>query len=354
MNRLLKGRGKILAALFMLSGAVSLPAWACQVTSGTIDMPGVNIRLSNIQQGVTLYRGSHHINYTCYAPGANDSLQTNLAFTQAFYTNIMNSDFGRSGLGVNIIIQEKDSPEVTITWAELKSHRAGDLFQFGKNRKGDTGVVPFEPVYLSADITLELFIDNKFNNTQSFMVNGMDALTVYNSSRPGITESGPKGNAKTGTFSVRILSNSLGKVIVTPLLVNLGNFYTSFNGTKRSAPFTVTAQQQEGVVAPFLMPLKIKFIPQDGLELTDNDTAMKLKNTGNASDNGLQLSIEDTATGGKISFNKDEGMGDISLGGSAASGSVAKTYVAVLSEVPGADVTTGRFEARSTVIVTYE
>lgn len=353
MNRLLKGRGKILAALFMLSGAVSLPAWACQVTSGVIDMPSVNIRLDNIQQGVTLYRGSHHINYTCFVPGVIYSFQTHLAFTPDFYTNIINSNFGRSGLGVNIIIQEKDAPAVTISWTDLKSHRAGELFRFGKYRNGDADAVPGKTINLSADITLELFVDNKFNSTQSFMVNGINIIKIQNNSTNN-GESGVLTPAKTGPFSVRILSNGLGKVIVTPLLVNLGNFYTSFNGTKRSAPFTVTAQQMENAVTSFLMPLKIKFIPQDGLELTDNDTAMKLKNTGNVSDNGLQLSIEDTATGGKISFNKDEGMGDISLGGSAASGSVAKTYVAVLSEVPGADVTTGRFEARSTVVVTYE
>lgn len=365
MNRLLKGRGKILAALFMLSGAVSLPAWGivapqasyCTVTSGNpLNMQNVNVNISNAVPGTVLYKStSHHIEYTCYLVPSFQTPQfrTNLRFSADFLA--LKNTMINLGLGVNIIIKEDASGSVTIPWADIKNSAAGKLFPFGDYITIDQDEVNkkyYMTVKKSADITLELFVENTFKNTQLILpVGTMNAIDIYtNDGGYGSSEGIP---VKTSGFNIRILPDNLGKVVISPRLVQLGHFYTT-DISKRSQPFTVTAQQANNTNVAFSVPLRIRFEPQAGLEMTADKTAVKIKNTGDANDNGLQLSIEDTDSGKKVVFGEDEDMGIISMGSNVASGQVPKRYVAVLDKIPGVpDVITGKFEVSGTVVVTY-
>ncbi|EBA9086138.1 hypothetical protein CEH81_11265 [Salmonella enterica] len=351
MNR--PGLWGIPAVLIILLSLVSLPARAiddgCTTLSGTVQLSNVNLNISKITAVQVVYSSSHTISYTCTRGGMNDgAFQTHMVFTPAFRDFI--NQIIPLGLGLRLHITETDLKSVTgttdITWTQIQNAitSLGKTVKFGPERSqyqyGETAT-------LSADISLELFVANKIKNTLTVKtISGMQIMDLVSSPK----SSYKKAAIYTGGFNLRILPDSLGKVDISPMLVSLGHFYIT-DAEKRSGSFTVTARQQDSANNAFNVALRIRFNAPAGMSLTAGDTAVLLKNTGDAGDNGLQLSIVEDGSEKKVIFNKDEEMGNIDIG-TSPSGLRQKTYHAVLDKA-GTPVT-GNFQVSSIVTVTYD
>ncbi|EDU6366527.1 TPA: hypothetical protein MM834_004264 [Salmonella enterica subsp. houtenae] len=351
MNR--PGLWGIPAVLIILLSLVSFPARAiddgCTTSLGTVQLSNVNSNISTATSGQILYSSSHTISYTCTRGGQNDGdFQTHVVFTSAF-SGLMET-IRTLGLGLRLHITETDSKGTSgttdITWGQIQEifRLPGKSFKFGPARNqygyGDTAT-------LSAVISLELFVDTKIKNTLTLQtISGMKIMDLVSSS----SGSSKRAAIYTGGFNLRLLPDNLGKVDISPMLVSLGHFYIT-DAEKKSGSFTVTARQQSPANNAFNVALRIRFNAPAGMSLTADDTAVLLKNTGDAGNNGLQLSIVEDESGKKVIFNKDEEMGNIDIG-TSSSGLRQKTYHAVLDKA-GTPVT-GNFQVSSTVTVTYD
>ncbi len=350
MNRLLKGLREIPAVLLILLSAASFPVWAgCTTGSGNVQLNNINVNNGNIQAGDVLYSTSHTIKYTCQRGGMSDGdFQTYMTFTEDFRRLLQ--QFQTLGLGVNLTVMEKDDKtevtgDVSIPWADIQNAitASGRQLVFGPLRNSYKN---FETASFTTTIKLELFINHAFTN--GFLIKtlpGMGAINIVSSSR-GL---GSAALINISGFSIRIFSSNLGSVDISPLLVHLGRFYTT-DTQKRSEPFTITARQKNAANDNFPVALRIRFASPAGLTLTDEKRAVLLKNKYDSNNNGLQLSIEDNS-GGKVTFDNDEEMGDITMG-KRTMGSIQKQYTAVLNTT-GDPIKTGDFEVAIPVVITY-
>ncbi|ECG5802332.1 hypothetical protein VQZ79_003523 [Salmonella enterica] len=348
MNR--PGLWGIPAVLLILLSIISLPARAfddgCTTLSGSVQLSNVNSNISTATSGQILYSSSHTISYKCTRGGISaGGFQTHMIFTSAFSDLI--GLFKQLGLGLRLQITETDSKGVSgtvnITWSQIQGNTGGRALNFGPLRNG---YKYGEEAILSANINLELFVDNDFKNTMLVKpISGMQIMDLVSSS----SGSAKRAAISTGGFNLRLLPDNLGTVDISPMLVSLGHFYTT-DAEKKSGSFTVTARQQNAANSAFSVALRIRFNAPVGMSLTAGKTAVLLKNTGDSGDNGLQLSIVEDESGKKVVFDKDEEMGNINIG-TSPSGRIQKTYHAVLDKT-GVPVT-GNFQVSSTVTVTY-
>ncbi|EDX6409117.1 hypothetical protein CD625_002812 [Salmonella enterica subsp. enterica serovar Oranienburg] len=351
MNR--PGLWGIPAVLLILLSLVSLPARAiddgCTTSSGTVQLSNVNANTSTTTSGQILYSSNHTISYKCTRGGmSSGDFQTHVVFSPAFRT-LMES-FKNLGLGLCLHITEKDSKgtsgTVDITWKQIQEifPSPGKTFKFGPLRSSQYKYG--ETATLSAVVSLELFVDTKFNDVMLVKpIPGMQIMDLVSS----LGGSSIKAAIFTGGFNLRILPDNLGTVDISPMLVSLGHFYIT-DAEKKSGSFTVTARQQNAANSAFSVALRIRFNAPAGMSLTADKTAVLLKNTGDSGDNGLQLSIVEDESGKKVIFDKDEEMGNINIG-TSSTGRAQKTYHAVLDKT-GVPVT-GNFQVSSTVTVTY-
>lgn len=379
MNWLLKGMQRRLAGLFIVLSAAAFPAWGitfesvCTPDSITnIHINSVNVRQSMLSTGTVLDISQwYNVPYTCTV-GISSAKKHNpsLVFTPDFATVITTID--RLGLGLSMTVQDQDTDAGTQTteigWDQIKKvgNTAGGtgnavIFPFGsviKLKPGNDDTI----VHRTMSVQLKLLVETTYRGDMLLLtVPAMSALNIISNSE-GFTGTGGRP-LKTSSFAIRIFPDNLGNVTISPLLVNFGRFFTT-DASKKSQPFTVTAQQKNRPSQSFQVPLTIRFGAPSGLELTPDNQSVKLKNTSvttceggttceQKTDNGLALSITDSATGKKVTFNKEEDMGDISLDKDSLSGLIRKTYYAELNTIPGATVQTGRFEVSVPVVVRY-
>ncbi|HIB1392492.1 TPA: hypothetical protein ACWV4T_005199 [Salmonella enterica subsp. enterica serovar Muenchen] len=377
MNWLLKGMQRRLAGLFIVLSVATFPAWGITESVCTPDsavavhINSVNVRQSLISAGTVLDTSQwYNVPYTCIVgvSSARES-KTSLVFTPQFAGIIQ--QISRLGLGLSMTVQDQDQTAGTKTteigWDQIKEAGGttdgtgnAKIFPFGfkielKPGNDDT------TVHRTMRIQLKLYVVTTYKSDMLILtVPGMPALYIL-SNNEGF------GNYQkalsTSAFSIRIFPDNLGNVTISPLLVNFGRFFTT-DASKKSQPFTVTAQQKNRPSQSFQVPLTIRFGAPSGLELTPDNQSVKLKNTSvttceggipceQKNDNGLALSITDSITGKKVIFNKDEDMGNISLDKDSLSGLIRKTYYAELNTIPGATVQTGRFEVSVPVVVRY-
>ncbi|ELF6713929.1 hypothetical protein RA350_004439, partial [Salmonella enterica] len=267
-----------------------------------------------------------------------------LVFSQPYFTTF-SSILKNMGLGIQFIITEKGK-SATFTWDEIQKIANGNEL-----RKEFGEVLPSGISDHNATIKMDFLYTTEYKESSS-VTNIGGAINVMNINP---TNAAPKENGfNLSPFNVRILRRGLGKVDITPSLVNLGHFYTSDKSSpSKQANFMVTARQ---VLRPapgqaFTLPLQVTF-GTGALSPSDNGQALNLVNMDNSTPNGLQLSVKESSTGSPITFDKKEELGDISIN-SQLSGMVSKTYTAEVKPAPGATVQTGKFSAAIPVTVTY-
>lgn len=356
MKRLLNG---ILAILFLVASFPSMATGSladskCHVTSGTILLKNINLKLENIHTGTLLHSSQpYSVNYACYLyPSFGTNYVPTLRFTSEFGQAIRK--LSDAGLGMNMTIQEDGQTQRDIPWSEIKKASGGVVLKsFGAAMS--TKYPPDEPdgatvIKRHATITLELFVVTEFVQNKMLILD-IPAIPAFNIVTTGNGAGGYGAAAYTGAFSIRFLPDNLGKVTVSPSVVRLGHFYTSRNELFKTAEFKVQASQKNGASTPFSVPLLISFNPSVNMTLLD-ETSVRLVNNGDSAGNGLKLSVRDE-NGNMVKFNTPVTMDTIHIGYSGSPGNVTKVYTAVVQNIPGETVKTGNFSASMSVIVTY-
>ncbi|EIK0627691.1 hypothetical protein LJT19_004238 [Salmonella enterica] len=318
----------------------------CLVTSGSvINLNNVNITPDNTGTGSVLYSSNVKTDYTCNTFGGTTqrpALVFNLPYFKAFAKTLDDS-----GLGMNLTITESGNNPVEFSWDEIRKTSGNELIKnFGAQLPAGTTTAR------SATIKIDILYVTAFSQS-STVINIPAASNVLNIVPVSYAER-PNG-ISLSSFNIRVLRNGLGTVDIIPPFVNLGHFYTTLEPSQsKQATFRVTARQVLGSAwgQAFTLPLAVTF--GKGTLSGDTPQTLNLVNTdGNntGQPNGLQLSIQD-GTGRPITFDTEEPLGDINIT-APASGSVSKTYTAVVTPKPGGTVKTGIFSAAIPVTVTY-
>ncbi|EGX3500311.1 fimbrial protein [Salmonella enterica] len=363
-----------LMVLAMMAGAAALPVQAvgsdesyCNVTDGFLPFTSINLRAGKYSENDTIKDFDFTIKYTCrtFVGSYNYGwFQPTLITSTAFKNGV--ALLYKAGLALELHIQEDPSPSnpggppaVDMNWNEIKGDGGGTIIKkpFGALLPVPDSKNP-NPIDTPRTARLwgKIYVDRAFTNTAIVVdIPGQTALEIVplNIERPFTHKTG----VTIPSFSIRILPDNLGTVKITPSpVVDFGRIYaTSLDTlTKTSPPFTVTATQTNGSTVTFKVPLNIEF-DTGGQTLTDNDQAIKLRNRTTQEENGLKLSITDTGTGEKVTFNKAVPMGERSLSfGPNISDSISQQYTAKVEPVSNKpDIKTGTFNAGVTVKVTY-
>ncbi|EBH0782626.1 hypothetical protein FJ875_20570 [Salmonella enterica] len=378
VNRIIKKLIKkmVLPLLTILLITTGFPVWAdssCSVTGGIIQLNDVNLQEGEVSPGKILYTNTHQVTYTCSVTAQNQTFNWYPALSAA------GSHFGdvitllRSlGLAMEITIQEPGA-SATINWETLQKNNF--TTRFGTVMGTDSGKFStctgepdtperFHCTYRrTADITVKLFVENKFKsvNISTPVPSINDALFIVPvawGATSGIPGTSGKG-INTSPFNIRILSADLFKLEITPPTVNLGRLYKTDTNLFRSGAFDVKVIQQKDAAPDqsFTLPLDITF-QRGQLSLTSDNKGLILKNTddesGNSDGNGLQLAIRDKTSNELVTFDKKQPVGDLNIDSNrAGANSVTRQYAVEVSRINGAEIKTGRFTASVPVIVTY-
>lgn len=321
--------------------------WSYCDANGHVGIQNINLKGGTFFTGQELQSVTVPISYTCYTKWKS--------YGPSYYTTLNLYNMGevvtalkKSGLGMDIIVQEGSGTPVTFTWKEIQASFSG----WSSSKVFGQYMDPEKTYNRSGTLTLRIFVDNAF--TKAFLNINIPSSTInilpYNP--VGVTP--PTVSFKPLTvsaFNLRFIPDNSGSVVISPSVVRMGYFYTEYKETMvpREIPFTVTAQQNIGTQAPFLAPLAIEF-KTNGLMLADADTSVTLKNT-KGEDNGFRLSVVDEA-GNPVHFNTKADMGSINLD-NGSGGKIIKKYKAKVEPVPGAMIKTGSFSAAMTVVITY-
>lgn len=352
--------------LATLLSAAGLPVWAAAHTFSYCDVSGPRVVLSNVNlnadesAGTTVFENTHTIQYDCHVTAAGGL---------TFYPTLIPDAGGKFqglitllqglGLAMDITIRESGGSPQTVNWTTLKS--GGWKKQFGAvmptdDKHGGTA----EPDYYyryhrSADITLKLYLETKYKENNLVKTVPPQNDLLYIMADPAATTEKGKGIDTTG-FNIRVLSPGLGRVEINPTTVHLGHFIKTSDATlTRHGDFTVTARQ---VLRPapgqsFELPLNIRF-NKGALSATTDNQHLALKNTGDAEDNGLQLSIKDKDTGTPVTFGENTLMGKLSVTPSGAlTNNIIKNYTIEVNRRSGMDVKAGKFTGAITAEITY-
>lgn len=326
--------------------------WSKCDANGNVNIPDINLKGGQYSPGQELQKITVPISYTCETKWSSIG---GFVYSAAMYLSdmgqIVNALKG-SGLGMDIIAQEGGNTPVTFTWKEIQAGFSG----WSKSKSFGQRMDQSKIYNLSGTLTLRIFVDVVYKNTFLNIVIPASTLHIlpYNPTQPGSVVYPPTVSYKPLTisaFNLRFIPDNSGRVIISPLVVNLGHFYTEYKDTMvaREAPFTVTAQQNIGTQSPFVAPLAIEFKTND-VTSADSDTSVTLKNTKGEA-NGFRLSVVDDS-GNQVHFNKQADMGSINLD-NASGGKIIKNYKAKVEPIPGAEIKTGNFSAAMTVVVTY-
>lgn len=318
----------------------------CSVTGGgTIQLQDINITPDNFNTGSILYSSPPEtVNYACNA-FAGKVYKPELVFKLDYFKSFSKA-LDNAGLGMNLTITESGNTPVLFSWDEIKGASGNELRKpFGKQ-------LPPGITERTATIKMDILYTKAYSESSAVknipaVANVMNIVPISYANRPnGIGLS---------SFNIRILRRGLGTVDITPSLVNLGHFYTTWTPSQnKQATFRVTARQvlRPAVGQEFTLPLSVTF--GKGALSGDTPQTLNLLNSGGTGTdyaNGLQLSIQDDA-GNLITFDKEAPLGNITIT-SSVSGNVSRTYTAIVSPKPGGTVTTGRFSAAIPVTVTY-
>ncbi|EAA7933214.1 adhesion protein [Salmonella enterica subsp. enterica] len=321
--------------------------WSYCDANGHVSIQNINLKGGEYVTGQELQSVTVPISYTCYTKWKS--------YGPSYYTTLNLYNMGevvtalkKSGLGMDITVQEGTSASVTFTWKEIQAGFSG----WSNSKVFGQYMDPEKTYNRSGTLTFRIFVYQVF--TKTFLNINIPSSTInilpYNPA--GITP--PSVSFKPLTvsgFNLRFIPDSSGRVIVSPSVINLGHFYTEYKDTMvaREATFTVTAQQNIGTQTPFVTPLAIEF-KTNGLTLADADTSVTLKNTKGEA-NGFRLSVMDE-TGATVKFNTKTEMGIINLD-NASGGKIIKNYKAKVEPIPGAEIKAGSFSVAMTVVVTY-
>ncbi|ENZ9960056.1 fimbrial protein [Salmonella enterica] len=315
--------------------------------SGNINIQNINLKGGQFITGQELQSITIPISYTCTTAYKSYGPDYNATVSLSNVEPMVNA-LKKSGLGMDVIIQESGRSPVTFTWKEIQAGFSGwsSAKVFGQTLYAQN------TYNLSGTLTLQIFVDQAF--TKTFLNINIPA-SVFNI-LPYKPSSVPPPKVSytpltVSAFNLRFIPDNSGRVIISPSVVRMGHFYTEYKETMvaREVPFTVTAQQNTGTQTPFVAPLAIEF-QTNGLTLADADSSVTLKNT-KGEVNGFRLSIEDD-TGTPVKFNTKADMGSINLD-NGAGGRIVKQYKAKVEPVPGVDIKTGDFSAAMTIVVTY-
>ncbi|ECJ2493733.1 fimbrial protein [Salmonella enterica subsp. diarizonae] len=315
--------------------------------SGHINIQNINLKGGQFITGQELQSVTIPFSYTCvtqyksYGPDYHATVSL---------SNVkpMVDALKKSGLGMDVMIQEGNLSPVTFTWKEIQAGFSG----WSSAKVFGQWLSPGSTYNLSGTVTLRIFVEQAFTST--FLNINIPAsvfnILPYNPATVSPPEV-PYTPLTVSAFNLRFIPDNSGRVIISPSVVRMGHFYTEYKETMvaREVPFTVTAQQNTGTQTPFVAPLAIEF-QTNGLTLADADSSVTLKNT-KGEVNGFRLSIEDD-TGTPVKFNTKADMGSINLD-NGAGGRIVKQYKAKVEPVPGVDIKTGDFSAAMTIVVTY-
>ncbi|MGG5932910.1 fimbrial protein [Salmonella enterica] len=350
-ERLFNMKSLILSGVFLFFAVCdSVQAnidWSYCNASGNINIPNINIKGGAYIAGQELEKISIPFSYTCVTTFNTYSINYNATISLKNVKQMVDA-LKKSGLGMELFIQEGSRAPVNYTWQEIQKGFAGwsSAKIFGQHLEQK------KTYNLSGILTLRIFVERKYNNTflninipgSTFDILPYNPLSVF---PPSV----PYTPLTISAFNIRFIPDNSGRVIISPSVIKMGRFYTDYKETMvaREMPFTVTAQQNVGTQAPFVAPLAIEF-RTNGLTLADADSTVILKNE-KGENNGFRLSVMDEA-GAPVKFNVKADMGSISLD-NGAGGKIIKQYKAKVEAIPGEEIKTGDFSAAMTVVVTY-
>lgn len=323
--------------------------WSYCNATGSVNIQNINIKSGQYGTGDELQTiKDTPFSYTCITAINTYSEPYNATIS---FKNVqpMVEALKKSGLGMELFIQEGSRDPVKFSWREIQAGFAGWSSSkiFGQELEQN------KTYNLSGKLTVRIYVEQSFKYgflNINIPASTFDILPYKPSTVPQPTK--PYTPLSVSAFNIRMIPDNSGRVIISPSVIKMGRFYTEYKETmaSREIPFTVTAQQNVGTQTPFVAPLAIEFRTND-LTLADADSTVILKNN-KQENNGFRLSVIDVDNNTPVKFNMKTDMGSIHLD-NGAGGKIIKQYKAKVEAIPGAVIKTGAFSAAMTVIVTY-
>lgn len=323
--------------------------WSYCNATGSVNIQNINIKSGQYGTGDELQTIKDiPFSYTCITAINTYSEHYNATISLKNVQPMVEA-LKKSGLGMELFIQEGSRDPVKFSWREIQAGFAGWSSSkiFGQELEQN------KTYNLSGKLTVRIYVEQSFKYgflNINIPASTFDILPYKPSTVPQPTK--PYTPLSVSAFNIRMIPDNSGRVIISPSVIKMGRFYTEYKETmaSREIPFTVTAQQNVGTQTPFVAPLAIEFRTND-LTLADADSTVILKNN-KQENNGFRLSVIDVDNNTPVKFNMKTDMGSIHLD-NGAGGKIIKQYKAKVEAIPGAVIKTGAFSAAMTVIVTY-
>ncbi|EGH8507863.1 fimbrial protein [Salmonella enterica] len=352
-GRLFNMKSLILSGVFFFfavcDSAQAAIEWSYCNATGSVNIQNINIKAGQYGTGDELQTiKGIPFSYTCIT-AINTYSEPYNATISLKNVQPMVEALKKSGLGMELFIQEGSRDPVKFSWREIQAGFAGWSSSkiFGQELEQN------KTYNLSGKLTVRIYVEQSFKYgflNINIPASTFDILLYKPSTVPQPTK--PYTPLSVSAFNIRMIPDNSGRVIISPSVIKMGRFYTEYKETmaSREIPFTVTAQQNVGTQTPFVAPLAIEFRTND-LTLADADSTVILKNN-KQENNGFRLSVIDVDNNTPVKFNMKTDMGSIHLD-NGAGGKIIKQYKAKVEAIPGAVIKTGAFSAAMTVIVTY-
>ncbi|HHC5280790.1 TPA: fimbrial protein [Salmonella enterica] len=353
-ERLFNMKSLILSGVFLFlaicDSARAAIEWSYCNATGSVNIQNINIKAGQYGTGDELQTIKDiPFSYTCITAINTYSEPYNATISLSNVQPMVDA-LKKSGLGIELFIQEGSRDPVKFSWREIQAGFAGWSSSkiFGQELEQN------KTYNLSGKLTVRIYVEQSFKYgflNINIPASTFDILPYKPSTVPPPIK--PYTPLSVSAFNIRMIPDNSGRVIISPsTTINMGRFYTEYKETMvpREVPFTVTAQQNVGTQIPFDAPLAIEF-RTNGLTLADADSTVLLKNDKQEY-NGFRLSVMDVDNGTPVKFNVKADMESIHLD-NGAGGRITKKYKAKVEAIPDAVIKTGDFSAAMTVIVTY-
>ncbi|ECI1856086.1 adhesion protein [Salmonella enterica subsp. enterica] len=352
-GRLFNMKSLILSGVFFFfavcDSAQAAIEWSYCNATGSVNIQNINIKSGQYGTGDELQTIKDiPFSYTCIT-AINTYSEPYNATISLKNVQPMVEALKKSGLGMELFIQEGSRDPVKFSWREIQAGFAGWSSSkiFGQELEQN------KTYNLSGKLTVRIYVEQSFKYgflNINIPASTFDILPYKPSTVPQPAK--PYTPLSVSAFNIKMIPDNSGRVIISPSVIKMGRFYTEYKETmaSREIPFTVTAQQNVGTQTPFVAPLAIEFRTND-LTLADADSTVILKNN-KQENNGFRLSVIDVDNNTPVKFNMKTDMGSIHLD-NGAGGKIIKQYKAKVEAIPGAVIKTGAFSAAMTVIVTY-
>ncbi|HFW4117591.1 TPA: adhesion protein, partial [Salmonella enterica subsp. enterica serovar Hvittingfoss] len=349
-GRLFNMKSLILSGVFFFfavcDSAQAAIEWSYCNATGSVNIQNINIKSGQYGTGDELQTIKDiPFSYTCIT-AINTYSEPYNATISLKNVQPMVEALKKSGLGMELFIQEGSRDPVKFSWREIQAGFAGWSSSkiFGQELEQN------KTYNLSGKLTVRIYVEKSFKYgflNINILASTFDILPYKPSTVPQPTK--PYTPLSVSAFNIRMIPDNSGRVIISPSVIKMGRFYTEYKETmaSREIPFTVTAQQNVGTQTPFVAPLAIEFRTND-LTLADADSTVILKNN-KQENNGFRLSVIDVDNNTPVKFNMKTDMGSIHLD-NGAGGKIIKQYKAKVEAIPGAVIKTGAFSAAMTVI----